>query len=229
MRKAFIFLFLFFVLFLALYYFRISKITSISCVSQFTKCNENTLSLIGSIQKTSIYQTNVNLKKMLSQDPLVKKYSLQLKLNGKYNILIEERVPKYCLKNISEIYYFDADGMVIKTGGSDNIKCIDFTGASYRLRDTLNSKDAFTQSVFYKIRNISELGRAYVENNNLIVEYRGKTKLIFPTEGDSDILAGKAYYTVSQFDKIEKYIIDIGNVSVSEIDFRYKNPIVRFI
>jgi hypothetical protein len=229
MRKAGFFLILVFVVLVVVFCFKVSKISSIECVSQFTKCNGNTLASIEKVEKSSIVATKINLKKALSDDPLVKKYSLQLKLNGKYIVLIEERIPKYCLKSNNENYFFDSDSVLIKINGGENIKCIEESGISYKLRDRLNNKDSFLQNVFYNMRNISDLGRAYVENENLIVEYKGKTKLIFPTEGDAEVLAGKAYYTVSQFDKIEKYIIDIGNLSVSEIDFRYKDPVVRFI
>ncbi len=205
------------------------NIVSIECISQFTKCNSDILYSIDKIEKDGIFTTRNNIKNVLNGNPLIKKYSFQLKLNGKYVLHIEERIPKYCIKSSENTYLTDPEGLIIKIGDSGGIKCISESNSDYKSGDKLTKKDLFLQKVLYDIRNINGIGDAYISDNNLIVEYKGKIKLIFPSEGDPRSLAGKVYFTVSQFDKIEKYIIENGNVSVSEVDFRFNDPIVRFI
>jgi hypothetical protein len=205
------------------------RINSIACVSQFTKCNSDILSSIDKIKKEDVFTTRKNINRVLKDNPLVKIYSLQLKINGKYIIHIEERIPKYCIKGAENNYYSDSDGLIIKIDKDGTIKCVEENNVIYHLGNKLNQKDFFILKVFFNIRNIVGLENAYIGNDNLIVEYKGKIKLIFPMEGDPKSLAGKAYYTASQFDKIEEYIIGMGNILVSEVDFRFINPIVRFI
>ncbi len=205
------------------------RIGSIECVSQFTKCNNNILSIIDKVEKGNVLVTRKRLIKAISNNPYIKKYSIQLKLNGRYIVFIEERIPKYCIRGTDKNYFSDSEGLIIKIEEGGEGTCVKETGVDYQLGNRLSERDFFIQDIFYKIRNIIGIGEARVNENNLTVEYKGKIKLIFPTEGDAVSLAGKAYYTVSQFDKIEEYIIGVGNISISEVDFRFNDPIVRFI
>lgn len=205
------------------------QIKAIDCVSQFTKCNDNISSALINVEKGNIITTRRNIVKVISQNPLIKKYWVQLNLNGKYIVMVEERVPKYCVESNAGKYVTDSEGLVIKINDNGNIRCIQSVEDEYKLGDRLSVRDYFNETLLYKIRNIADIGYAYLEQNNLVVEYKGNIKLIFPKEGDADLLAGKAYYTVSQFDNIEEYIIEIGNYSISEIDFRFNDPVVKFI
>lgn len=217
------------IIFAILYAINSYKIADVDCVSQFTKCNENILNSLNKVEKGNVIVTRRNIVKAISQNPLIKKYSVQLNLNGKYIVMVEERVPKYCVEGEEEKYISDSEGLIIKINDSGSIMCIDSVEEKYKLGDRLSVRDYFNETLLYKMRDISGIGNIYLEQNNLVVEYKGSIKLLFPKEGDTDVLAGKAYYTVSQFDKIEKYIIEIGNYSISEIDFRFNDPVVKFI
>ena len=213
----------------SLFLVRSFKIVSLDCVSQFTKCNSDVLASLDRVEKDGMFLTRTNINKVLMNNPLIKKYSIQLKLNGKYIIYVEERIPRYCVKSSDSAYLSDSEGLIIKIGDSGSIRCIEKSDSDYELGDKLKDNDFFIQKILYNIRNIDGIDDSYVTDSNLIVEYKGNIKLIFPSEGDADTLAGKAYYTISQFDKIEEYIIEIGKISVSEVDFRFNDPVIKFI
>ena len=61
------------------------------------------------------------------------------------------------------------------------------------------------------------------------VQFRDGVKMFFLYNTDLELSAGKAYYIASQFDIIKEYIINKGYTSVSEVDFRFNNPIIRAI
>lgn len=210
-------------------FFNFYKINSVECVSQHKICDSRLNDDIRSINNFGILATRKKLVKIMENNPIVKKYSLQLQLNGKYLVKIEERESKYCLKSGEKIYYADLDGKILKidTAGDDN--CIKKNTANYTEGNTMDQNDIFSVRVYDIVKNIDGVGMASVDNNNLIVEYEGNIKLLFPLVDKTKLLAGKAYYIISQFDKIEKYIIENGYSTVSEVDFRFTNPIVRYI
>ena len=85
------------------------------------------------------------------------------------------------------------------------------------------------QNILTSIRNFSPFAKAVLEENQFIVEVDGKTKLLFPLEGNSDLISAKAYYVLSKY----PVILDNGKKSgfdrIEAIDFRFKNPVIRYI
>lgn len=217
---------LFTVLFCFYSFFRIK---SIECKSQYSVCNSDLRTKLTSLKIGNIPSSKKELTGFLKNEPVVKKYSLQLKLDGTYLVHVEERTIKYCISGQRGTFYSDVEGIVIKVSDVIDDKCIINNQSEYNLGDKFSDKDMFAQNVYYCLRNVTDKGEAFIENDILTVEYKGNIKLIFPLEGDSRLLAGKTYYIVSQFDMIKEYIIGKGYKGVSEMDFRFNDPIVRII
>lgn len=68
-----------------------------------------------------------------------------------------------------------------------------------------------------------------MENNSLLVELNDYPKIIFPLEGDREVLVGTAIFILSKINKIgisDGKIADIQS-RISTIDLRYKNPVIK--
>src|SRR3972149_8430233 len=94
----------------AIFFAKKYKITSFVCVSQFNKCSDEVLGVVNNTKRGDLLSTRKELVKRLSDDPLVKKYALQLNLHGQYVIHIEERTPAFCIKGSKGVYIADAEG-----------------------------------------------------------------------------------------------------------------------
>lgn len=205
------------------------RVKEIECKSQFNRCSSDLVQKIDSVDRASIFETGRNVNNILSGEVSLRRFSIQLKLNGKIQVYIEERVPVYCLKSGNFIYYADAEGIVIKNVEGNDTECILKEDVKYNLGEMISDSDRNMFLLFHKLKIISEKRNPRFENGNLTVEYKGKVKLIFPIDGDYDLSAGKAYYIVSQFDNIKEYIISNGKSDISEIDLRFKNPVIKVI
>ena len=205
------------------------KVNDVVCVSQFYTCNEGLQNDINSIKKGSLINTRGNLIRLLKNEVIVKNFSFQYQLDGKLILHIDEREFKYCITNKQNSYYADELGTVIKSVSGIGVNCIQNTSSVYKIKDYLNSKDLLSEQIFNRLRSIKTLESGIIDENKFVIEYEDGIKLIFPLEGQSDVLIGKAYYTISQFGKINEYIIGNGSSGITEVDFRYNNPIIRYI
>ena len=229
MRKVLI-AFIFIVsLILLVYKILTFQVKSIDCISQFYRCDELVLKDIESVNKDNIIKVEKNINNKMSSNPIVKNFVLRLKMDGRLSVRIQERVARYCVRVNDTSYYADIKGMVIKSDSQLKTECVNNSKSVYNLKDNLTKEDLFSQRIYYKLRNIGNLGLTYFENGYFVIEYNGTVKLQFPLEGDEELLAGKVYYTVSQFARIEENIKKNGGTEVLELDFRYNNPVVRYI
>jgi len=229
MRKLIYFALILIIIFFIFYKLSEFKISGIECKSQYYRCSDAILSDLDLNLSNNPLEIEKEIKSKLSENPLVKRYSLSLKLNGEIMVKVEERSKKYCVRSNDKTFNADSSGIIIEITAVPDQKCLNENDISYVLKDRLNAKDLFSQGLYYKLRNIKDVGSSYFEGNNLVIEYKGAVKLIFPLEGDPVLLSGKVYYTVSQFDTIEENIIKNGGSKITELDFRYNNPVVRYI
>jgi len=205
------------------------KVHEIVCISQFYACNESIRNDIDSVSKDSMIKTRGALIGLLRNEAIVKNFSFQYQLDGKLILHVNEREPKYCITNKVNSYYADELGVVIEIVNGMEVNCIQNINTTYKMKDSLNNNDLLSAQIFYKIRRLSTVESGLIEEKNFVIEYKDRIKLIFPLEGQPDVLIGKAYYTISQFGKINQYITENGFGGITEVDFRYNNPIIRYL
>jgi hypothetical protein len=181
------------------------------------------------IDKSNLVKTRGDLVVLLRKEATVKNFSFQYQLDGKLILHINERESKYCISNNVNSYFADELGKVIKIVKGAGLDCIQNIKSVYKIKDSLNNEDLLSEKIFYKLRSLSTIKSGFIEEKKFVIEYKDGIKLIFPLEGQTDALIGKAYYTISQFGKINQYIIENGFGGISEVDFRYNNPVIRYI
>lgn len=214
---------------IVLIYFIYTKInvSNIDCVSQFTKCSPQLANGLSSIKKGRILDTSKQITKFLNNEPLVKKYSIQFKLDGSFVAHVQERAVKFCLTNGEKSFFTDDEAIIIKTEAGSKDGCLSENGVDYKLGDKLEYKEQQFQELYYDLRDITGIGQARIDGDTLNVKYKNDTSFLFSTDFDVKLSAGKAYYIASQFDIIKEYIINKGFTNAAEIDFRYNNPVIR--
>ena len=205
------------------------KIKKIECVSQYTKCSSDLGVGLDKIRKDKIFSTQNEIRNYLSVESLVKKYSIQFMLDGTFIVRIQERNAKYCLSSGDKSYYTDEEAVVIKIDSAKKTNCVSEEGVDYQKGDRLEYKELQFQKLFYELRDLPGIGEAKIEGDAMKVQFRDGVKMFFLYNTDLELSAGKAYYIASQFDIIKEYIINKGYTSVSEVDFRFNNPIIRAI
>ena len=208
--------------------FNLIKIKRVGCKSQFTKCNSAIINDLAHINDQNIINTYREVKNTIDDNILINSYYIHFDLRGDLIVYVNERIPEHCLNGSNETYYFDDDFLVLKISDGQGEKCVNNPNSSYEVGDHLGNNDKFAHSLFSRIANITHIGSFKYEHNYLTVEYYEGIKLLFPLEGNSEVLSARVYYVVTQFDKIKRGLLEDGISKVSEIDFRYDGPVMRY-
>lgn len=208
--------------------FTFIKIKKVECKSQFSKCSSVIINDLAHIYDQNIIKTYREVKNTMDDHILINSYYIHFSLNGDLIVYVNERVPKYCLNGANRTYYFGDDLLVLKISDGQGEKCVNNPNSSYKVGDHLGKNDKFAHSLFLRLANLSHIGSFKYEPDYLMVEYYEGIKLLFPLEGNSEILAARVYYVVTQFDKIKRGLSEDGISEISEIDFRYDGPVLRY-
>ena len=86
---------------------------------------------------------------------------------------------------------------------------------------SVSAQELFALELIQGIWQMYQVGLGELKDDGLVVELPGRITVIFPKEGDKDILLGEVrlvYGKVENIDTLGKY---------SQIDLRFKNPVLR--
>ena len=208
--------------------FNLIKIKKVECKSQFSKCSPVIINDLAYIHDQNIVKTYREVKNTIDDHILINSYYIHFDLNRSLIVYVNERAPKYCLNGENKTYYFDDNLIVLKISEESGEKCVNDPISSYEVGDHLGKNDEFAHSLFLRLANLSHIGNIKYETDYLTVEYYEGIKLLFPLEGNSEILAARVYYVVTQFDKIKRGLLEDDISEISEIDFRYDGPVLRY-
>ncbi|KKT32237.1 MAG: hypothetical protein UW20_C0020G0007 [Candidatus Woesebacteria bacterium GW2011_GWB1_44_11] len=163
----------------------------IDCKSQYGDCPEQISGKLNVFNGKSLFSAKRGVKKALSSELLISDYSLQYKIP---NIL---RVQDSALPVITLEEELPDTGQSIS---QVNLFALDLAVGTYQM---------------YQIRE------SEVRDGSLLVELPGQIRVIFPLEGDSEILLGSLRLIYSK-------LREDGNLAgYSQIDLRYRNPVLR--
>ncbi len=202
------------------------RIKSVECSSDKKECSREISESLMQISGKNGILSAVIINNILKNNPLIKDYSVRVSLAGVVDIQVTEKTPRNCLSVGGMSYFIDEDGVIIKKG-EDSSGCITKTnGSDYKVKDFVSSSDNFCLSLDYKLRNLKTHRNSRIENGIFVIDYEDGIKLIFPLEGNAELIAGRVYYTLSQFDRINK---ELSGKRITEADFRFKEPIIRYL
>lgn len=172
----------------------------------------------------NLYQTKQKVSKYLKNNIQVSDYSTQFKFPNflKVDILIKK--PAYMIKNNEgKSILVDREGLVLSSGNSVSIiPTLTISENLKNIGEKINNNQLFALKLIEGVYEMYQVNIGNIIDNSLTVELTSGIKVIFPIDGDTQVLLGSLRLVYA---KIESNVTG----TYSQIDLRFKSPVLRWL
>lgn len=205
---------------------KLIKINNIDCVSQYGPCGNELFSKLNAYKNKNLSQTLKGTKSILSSDLLINNFSIQFKLPDILRIDVILRKGKFAINKVGTQDYaiIDKDGTAIEIQNLTNLPVLRVSDNLPKPGEEVNERLLFALNITYDMYAFYQVRSAKINGDSLIIDISREPTVIFPLEGDKDALMGGLALIISRLNKISE---DSKIEGISQIDLRFKNPIVR--
>jgi len=195
----------------------------IDCESQYGDCPQQISDKINSFDGKSLFTARRGVTKILKSDFLVSDFSLQYKIPNILHaeLLVKKPIAAFRDSTSGSVILVDKDGIALSTASDSALPVVTVTGNLPKIGQYIEDSNLFALNLATGIYQMYQIGESQVQDDSLLVELPGQIRVIFPLEGDTQVLLGslRLIYSKIQSD---------GNLSkYSQIDLRFKNPVLR--
>ncbi|PIP57575.1 hypothetical protein COX03_02320 [Candidatus Woesebacteria bacterium CG22_combo_CG10-13_8_21_14_all_39_10] len=197
---------------------RIVRVRVVECYNQYGLCSSDFMAKVNLASGKSINDAKKMVAEEFKNTKLIDNYSFRFKLPATLRIDILLKKPKYALlnKNTNEIAVLDNKGTVLEKTDKTNLPYV-VTGDNLpNVGEVVESKKTFALELLYSIYYLYQVKSGEIVKDSLELSIPKEGKIIFPLEGERDILLGSMKLILSRAGKFK------------EIDLRYKNPVIRY-
>lgn len=233
--KSIIYLLIFAVLLSLAVYFapNFVPVSQITCKSQYGPCNFTLVSRLEKLKGKKLKVAKDEIKNILLSEILVSDFLIQFKLPNSLEVSMVERKPLYSLtkKGASAYAQVDESGLVIRIDDKTSLPVLITTGQIPNVGDRVDRKHLFALGILYRMFAFYQVSEGNMDTNYLETKLKNGPKVIFPLEGDGDILIASLRLILARLNGEGEGIRINENEKVlsrmSTIDLRYKNPVIR--
>ncbi len=194
-----------------------------SCKTQYGDCPKEIKEITQKSDGMSLVSARSLLKKEIKKNVLVSDVSLQFKLPNELVVDVIIKKPDFNLHSYSSNRYVlvDREGVVILEGTNSALPLIELDPDLPKVGQNVNQNILFSSKIMLGVNSMYQVKTGRLVDSGLVVELPNTIRVIFPLQGDADILLGslRLIYT-----KIESGGVNGG---YTEIDLRFKNPVLR--
>jgi hypothetical protein len=185
----------------------------IDCKSQFGVCPNEINSKLQILNSKSLFQAKNDVSQILKKESLVSNFSTQFKLPNILLVNLLLKKPTFAIKDnqSGKMYSVDREGKVLSEITSTTLPLVVQDGQTSNL---------FALNIVSGIAQMYGIGYGTISNDTLVVDMPTGVRVIFPLEGDYQALLG-AFRLI--YAKVTSNYLGI----YSQIDMRYKNPVLR--
>jgi hypothetical protein len=196
---------------------------SVTCKSQYGECPRQITDKLNSFNGKSLFFAKSGIKKVLKSDFSISDYSVQYKIpnNLHVELLVKKAVVAFKNDKSGSFALVDADGKVLSVVSDSVLPVITVTENLPGEGKDIGTRDRFVLGLAQGINQMYQIDSFMITDEGLLVELPGQIRVIFPLDGDKDVLLGSLRLIYSK-------IQEDGNLAgYSQIDLRYKNPVLR--
>ena len=198
-------------------------IKNIDCQSQYGPCNTLINSAISEVKKGNLRETNSSLRKVLDNNVFVREYRLHYTYPGNLEVYTLERNPRFSIADsVSDNYYLvDYSGIILSVVEDTNLPKLTIDNGNAKIGEKVSQEQLFALNILESIYSAYLPKSAVIENDHLVVELEDGVKIIFPLEGDKNVLVGSMFFIMSKLKSGE-----VTGSKVAIIDLQYKSPVL---
>jgi hypothetical protein len=198
------------------------------CRNQAGECSEKVLSEIEKVEGENLRYAKRKLNEYFENEKLIKDHSIRFQLPPSLVINAIERTPKFTLKDTisKETVLVDEEGFLLESVENFDLPVIEIEGIN-NFSERVDSKILFAGNLLYRLESYHQLTQRLIADDSLIIELDDSIRVIFPLEGDGQLLLGALRLVNSQLNSGAKDSTIMKSM-VKEIDLRFKNPVLRY-
>lgn len=207
------------------------KIKRIVCQSQFGPCNVSVLGLINNVEngEKSLNDVKKELQGIFANSALISDYSLHFQFPNIIEVNLLERKPEYAIKTKGTDSYalIDKEGYVIYFQDLTGLPVLTTIEPPPNVGKTVSDETFFALEILYGMFSSYQVREGKIEDESLVIELSQGPRVIFPLEGEKEILLGSLRLVLSRLnnDGQDSKIENVSGASI--IDLRFKNPVIR--
>ena len=204
---------------------RLVTIKKVTCASQFGPCNSQISSQLDRMSNGKLVLVRDEIQKTLAKNVLVKEYFVQFRFPNEIKVDLLEAKPKYALKDKNNnILLIDERGIAITQSSLSSLPTVEIDGELPEVGEEIDEKLLFAAEIIYDMFSLYGIDKGAIVADSLELYDADGVKILFPLEGDRQVLLGSLVLILSRLNTPDE-ITKINDVS--EIDLRYKNPVLR--
>lgn len=200
------------------------------CESQHASCSERVTTLLENYKGQSLSEAKKNIKTNLPADLVRNEISFQYHYPSTLLVGVVETKPEFALSNNDKTDFrlVDEEGNVLSTVTASTLPTAKMEAELPAVGTRLDDEYIFALGIMRDLARSYQLTEGSLTNTGLLVELPTKTKVLFPLEGDRDVLLGSFVLVINQLNTTTTSSTMDRQVLVGKtVDLRFKNPVIR--
>lgn len=208
---------------------RIVKINKITCRSQHVSCSVKIEKEVKKAERLGLFSAKKHITDELENEFLVKDFSFHYQLPDELIVSVVERNAKFAVQNPSVpwVALIDSDGYSLSLEEETALPLLTINENLPNPGERVGRKVLFALDIFTTLEKIYSVNSAKVKDGRLVIELERGINVLFPLEGDRQVLLGSFIFIYSKIKDNEEITTRLGSPEVDTIDLRFKNPVIR--
>jgi len=226
-KRTIRYLILFAALFFLLNFIYKLKINKIECISQYGPCNNEIETSLETLKGSRLVGIRSKARKILEGNFLVESFAVQYKIPDVLEIRTSERKPAFSVvfSGSDLMALVDDDGYVLSFQDTTSLPVLVVNGRQYSKGEKVDGEILFSSKIMRGMHAYYEVEGIEIRDNSLYTHLTNGLKVIFPLEGDEEVLLGSF---VAVFSKLNSQQDDFRiEKKIREVDLRFDNPVLR--
>lgn len=205
---------------------RMLVIKNIICINQYGSCQETLNLKLENLKGKSLEEVKQEVSAIMRQDLFVKEYVLRYEIPDRVVINAISKKAKFVLKNKDrdKLALVDRDGLVLGLEENSSLPRV-FISADYAAAgEKVSKRELFALNLVSDLYYFYQVKEGEMFEDRLEIYLNDGVKVIFPLEGDRNVMLGGLKVILSRLNQDGK---DSRIKKVSEIDLRFKNPVLK--
>lgn len=201
------------------------RINKVTCMTQYGPCGQDLQNKLDLVKSNDLKKSKEYISNLLNNDISVNNYLIQYKLTSELDVNINLKKPKFVIFDQSGKYYLiDEKGLVISMADQTNLPTIKIENQNIFLGKNIENSYVFALELLEYLSYLYSINEGVVQGHNMLVKNNEGVNIIFPLEGDIQLLIGSLRII---FSRLNDGTEGIRMEDIREIDLRYSNPVLR--
>ncbi|MCS7092270.1 MAG: hypothetical protein NZM26_02885 [Patescibacteria group bacterium] len=224
-----------FVFLLGIFLVRLVNVNKITCRTvELKNCDLAIVEVLSKYENSKLYSSYGLIFSQLKKEPSIAEFKVDFDLfNFGWIVTIAPKKASFAITNadLKLFSILSEDGYVISVDDSNDLS-LPFIIVEADLPEKgmiLDKSILFALSIVRDIQILYNVDNGFLTADGLVIELDSKKRVLFPLEGDRQVLVGGFMYILSRLNSqsgITKQERDLLQ-SAFEIDMRFENPVLR--